>query len=218
MSCDRSSECERPSTHNKCYGCTYQYLYKKVKICEEDSPLARKAKQELRNRCFNDCSIKERKTGGRYRMDRVIEDILLERVREWDPTFPKLYKLETDRLKVRLEESGKCWNFTVKCDAAFETESGKRILVEVKGYGADTNSIYSAILAAKIVKNDTSPEENEAFKDCLFYYFCMESKAQLESAPNRGKIIEWANHTHIIDGFFGIDDLDDFFDNIKRNA
>jgi len=175
--------------------------------------LALYAKNIIRNDCFKFCSNPEKGIGGRYRMDKAIKRILLE-ANSIDTSFPRLKEFKKDKLKVKLKGKEKNWEIMAKCDVAYESEEGRRILVEVKGYGADTNSLYSAILAAKIVKAD------EDFRNCLFYYFSTESRSKLlEGKPlERSKIMQWAEETGVIDGFYGIEDLGDLFNEIAKLA
>lgn len=211
MSCDRSDECEQNSTR-ACYGCSYKHLHK-LKIREEDNPLKKHVKKKIRDDCFKFCSDPKRKkgTGGRYRMDKAVEDILIEASRV-DTSFPKLKEIKKQKDKLLFKLGGR--DFLAKCDVAFETEKGKRILIEVKGYGADTNSIYSAILAAKILKADKD------FANSLFYYFSAEAREKMlgGSELKRRNLILWAEETGVIDGFYGIEDIGKLFDDIKAKT
>ncbi len=135
--CSLAEKCEH-KLNPRCYGCGFQHFDE-----VHDASSNNEVVKALWSRYFELVQRSRRSTGSRIPLDEVLRD-WLEKKTGW-------VMCQGDELRDRTAEHD--IPFKAKCDACFRKKDGRYVLLEVKGYGMDTNSILSAITAAMLVSN-----------------------------------------------------------------
>lgn len=141
-SCFRKEECKLFKEAQPCSGCGFQHYADVLKA--HGNILSVK---EIGDRYFKYIpehrGVREGKvsTGGRVAIDVPLREFM-------ENKLPQLQSIERKKLTLHLKGE----NFIPKADGIFKTKNASKYLFyEIKGYGDDTNSILSAITAAKLL-------------------------------------------------------------------
>jgi len=137
--------------------------------------------------------------------------LITEKVKEKIPDFPNISELKHVDRKSAIQINDEEFDFEVKYDGAF-VYNKKYLLYEIKGYGDDTNSILSSIMAGQLLN------EIPEYRNHRYYYIGINSGlSHIDTGfqrnhffdKNRPKITpytKWAESKNII-RFYGIVDI-----------
>ena len=208
-------KCAFWSKYNECFGCSYQHAVVKLKVSMKDDALTGWAKREIDKWLFKKSSSRRSK-GGRQSIEPILREILTK-AHEKQNSFPQVDILSKSRTTVNLILGGKPTKHSIKHDGAFKVHgtTDRIMFIECKGYGTDTNSLYSCIFASRLAR------KKREFEDALFYYISIQDRSEFvgdNATEGIRTIARWAEERKIITGFYGLADLNDWFNSIRREA
>jgi len=209
--CSKSKKCKSFKDIG-CSGCGYQH-FDSIPV----NPENREAIEYMKNEYFALCSENRMSTGARIPFDQPLKKLVTQEARLIIPEFPELIVLATSDLIEIMEIDGEKIRFSPKYDAAFCVKRGNNVtryvFCEIKGYGKDSNSVMSAILAAQMLR------EIPQYKDCKYYYIGSSGGGlfRRDFFDPESKLfctVKWAESKGIIK-FYGINDIMDLLHEIK---
>ncbi len=209
MSCSKVKKCKAVKRKGGqsvwCEYCGYKYL---------DSVDSRndKALKFLKKEYFDVCSSLRENHRARHSIDEPFKKLITNHNKG-------LEELSHDELKLAVVIDGESLSISLKCDGAFRYKSSKGnnkfIFYELKGYGKDTNSVFSAILASQLVQ-EFFPHNN----NYKYFYLGLSGGGGIsrdDLTKGRGTVltpaVKWAESKGFIK-FYGICDVSDMLQEI----
>jgi hypothetical protein len=191
-----------------CSGCSFQHFDRIDVTNDEDLAL-------LKENYFQLIQEKKKSKGGRVALDVPMRNLVLSKLKS---NFPEIRTLESKNIRSTIEIDGETVDYEIKCDGAFQYKN-KYIFYELKGYGDNTNDIFSAITASQLIKEDSK------FKNHRFYFMGINGANKKNKHgvtresffdPKSRKVTpytKWAEDKGFIK-FYGILNIEDFIPDI----
>ncbi len=205
----REEECKAP-----CYGCSYKHFENIKSRIREQLPQEAKAPFDRMDDEFFSASSRRQGQNRRAYIDRHLKEFLRELLKFKELKFEELNNISTE-----IEVGEQFLSLKPKYDMAFSV-NGIDIFIEFKGYGADTNSILSAITAAQVLKESTKYTNGQNLR---YYYIGIITQSDTQGTfhnKNHSSItpyVEWAENKGILK-FYSSYDIEKLIDDILRTA